>query len=175
MNILTERLSIREVNIGDSSSVLKAAECPQISLMHSNEFTDIDMVRKYIEVLNREYETGKYITLAVADKASDILIGLLTLDIDRVFPRAEVSYWIDMQYRNTGYATEAVGAIIDYGFTHLKLNRIQAMHFRGNDASGRVLIKAGMTYEGTLRQYVGIGSTYYDCLMYSVIKRDSKI
>jgi ribosomal-protein-alanine N-acetyltransferase len=71
--------------------------------------------------------------------------------------------------------TEAVSAIIDYGFNNLNLNRIQAMHFSGNDASGRVLIKAGMTYEGTLRQYVGTGNINYDCLMYSMLRSDRKI
>ena len=170
MIIITERLSIRAINMGDGNSILKAAECPQISLMHNNEFTDIGKVYKYIEILKLEYEAGKYRTLAIADKETDTLIGLLTLDTDRIFPRAELSYWINMQHRNKGYATEAVSAIIDYGFNNLNLNRIQAMHFSGNDASGRVLIKAGMTYEGTLRQYVGTGNINYDCLMYSILR-----
>jgi hypothetical protein len=68
MIIITERLSIRAINMGDGNSILKAAECPQISLMHNNEFTDIGKVYKYIEILKLEYEAGKYRTLELRIK-----------------------------------------------------------------------------------------------------------
>ena len=77
-----------------------------------------------------------------------------------------------MEHRNVGFATEAVKAMIEFGFRQLNLNRIQAMHFTNNFASGRVLEKAGMLYEGTLRQYVGMNDTFFDCKMYAIIKDD---
>lgn len=60
-------------------------------------------------------------------------------------------------------------AVIEYGFSKLNLKRIQAVHSINNPASGHVLEKAGMTYEGTLRLYNGID----DEKMYSVIKNDT--
>ncbi len=175
MNIHTERLTIRNVNKNDETAIFKAASCPQIGFMHSNEFTDADKVRQYIDVLEREYLAGKYRTLAVTEKSSDILIGLLTIDKDYIFPRAEISYWIDIPHRNMGYATEAVMAAIGYGFDSLLLNRIQAMYFTDNTASGRVLQKAGMVCEGILRQYVGMGTTFFDCVMCSILRIDYEI
>lgn len=170
--ISTQRLTIRSVRMEDDQQILNAASCPQIHLMHSNGFHDLSSVRSYIEVLRKEYANGKYRTLAMAEKPEDRLVGLITLDIDQVFPRAEISYWVDVHDRNMGYATEAVEAMLEYGFTRFGLNRIQAMHFTDNPASGRVLEKAGMAYEGTLHQYVGMGNVFFDCKMYAILKSD---
>ena len=46
------------------------------------------------------------------------------------------------------------------------------MHFTDNPVSGRVLEKAGMSYEGTLRQYIGMGNVFFDCKMYAILKSD---
>ena len=79
-----------------------------------------------------------------------------------------MGYWISIPYRNNGYASEAVKTVIEYGFSKLGLKRIQAVHGVNNPASGRVLEKAGMKYEGTLRLYNGVS----DEKMYSVINTD---
>ena len=51
-----------------------------------------------------------------------------------------------------GYMTEALKRLIQYGFEEHNLNRIDANYFIFNPASGRVMEKAGMTFEGVLRQ-----------------------
>jgi ribosomal-protein-alanine N-acetyltransferase len=170
MKIQTSRLSIRQIEMTDDEYIFKAMECPQIHQMHSNGFITVEKVKSYIEVLLKEYQSGKYRTLAIAEKNTNKLIGSLTLDVYRNFSRAEISYWIDKNYRNIGYATETVKAMIEYCFTFLSLNRIQAM--TSNPASERVLEKAGMIYEGTLRQYFGMKNTFWDCKMYSLLRSD---
>lgn len=172
MKIITPRLLIREVTEDDDKHILKAAECPEINGMHSNEFTELTNVQRYIRVLLNEYKAGNFRTSCIANKNTDELIGMVTFDIDKVFPRAEISYWIRIENRNKGYATEAVKAMIEYGFDTLSLNRIQGMHFSNNPASGRVLEKAGMVYEGALRQYIGMNGVFYDCRMYSILRSD---
>jgi len=172
MNIVTNRLRIRKIESSDDTAIFDAIQCPEVHLMYGNQFDSIIKVQEFIRVLLGEYDAGKYRTMAIADKAKNMLIGTITLEKDKTFPRAEVSYWISSPHRGAGYATEAVREVIAYGFTHMPLNRIQAMHFPNNSASGRVLKKSGMQYEGTLRQYVGMGEMHLDCMMYSIIKKD---
>ena len=172
MIIETNRLIIRKILSTDDVAIMNAVKCPAIHLMYGNQFVSINDVQKYIQVLINEYEADNYRTMAIADKDTNTLIGSVTLEKDKVFPRAEISYWIADSYRNMGYATEAVKEVIVYGFTNMPLNRIQAMHFPDNTASGRVLEKAGMQFEGTLRQYVGMGEIHLDCMMYSILKKD---
>jgi ribosomal-protein-alanine N-acetyltransferase len=168
-SIATPRLNIRETRMSDDALMLTAMACPVIHAMHSNGFNTIDDVRRYLALLTREYLDKKYRTLAIAEKQSDALCGAVTIDIHTPFARAELSYWISIPHRNKGYATEAVEAMIGYGFSDLGLNRVQAAHNVDNPASGRVLEKAGMAYEGTLRKYYSINGSAWDVKMYAAV------
>ena len=155
ISILTERCNLRDVRLSDDEQILAAMACPKVAEMHSGGFRDLADVRRYIDVLRKEYDGGKFRTLAVAERQSDLLLGCVTIDAHRYFPRAELGYWIAMPYRNMGYGTEAVAAVIRYCLSDLGFVRIQACHSVDNPASGRVMEKAGMTCEGTLRLYNG--------------------
>ena len=163
--LIAPKIILREVMMSDDEKIYSAMVCPEIHSMHSNEFNNIFDVRRYIPVLTQEYQIGKFRTLAIVEKITNELCGTITIDIHKYISRAELGYWIAIPHRNKGYASEAVKTIIEYGFSRLHLKRIQAVHSINNPASGRVLEKAGMTYEGTLRLYNGIT----DEKMYSVI------
>lgn len=170
MEIETSRLIIRKVEMSDVLFILEAMECPEIHQMHNNGFSSIEKVQSYIEVLLKEYSFEKYKTLAIAEKNSNKLIGLITVDIIEVFSRGEFSYWINKKYRNIGYATEVIKAMTTYCFNSGNLNRIEAI--TTNPASEKVLEKSGMIYEGTLRQYLKINGVYWDMKMYSILYGD---
>jgi [ribosomal protein S5]-alanine N-acetyltransferase len=59
----------------------------------------------------------------------------------------EVNYFVAPQYRGNGLASEALGAILEFGFGDIGLDRIQARCAPGNTSSERVMQKAGMTFE----------------------------
>src|SRR5947209_20197546 len=86
------------------------------------------------------------------------LCGGIGLHLAPEHNRAEVGYWVGLPFWGRGYATEAARAVVGYGFDQLKLNRIFASHFSGNDASGRVLQKLGMKPEGRLIKQIGRAS-----------------
>jgi ribosomal-protein-alanine N-acetyltransferase len=69
---------------------------------------------------------------------------------------------------------EAVRAVIRFGFGRMELNRIQARCIAENTASARVMEKAGMTYEGTLREYELIKGVYRDMKFYSILRRERR-
>jgi RimJ/RimL family protein N-acetyltransferase len=87
-------------------------------------------------------------------------------------PRAELGYWIGVPFWGSGYATEAASVVIEYGFQKLKLERIFASHFKGNDRSGRVLRKVGMRHEGSVRHGVMKAGKLLDLETYA-IERDA--
>lgn len=88
-------------------------------------------------------------------------------DVERC--SAEVGYWLSEQYWGRGIATAALKAITEYAFTHLKLTRVFAVPFARNDASIRVLEKAGYTCEGRLRRSAIKDGVVLDQLMYAKI------
>jgi [ribosomal protein S5]-alanine N-acetyltransferase len=85
---------------------------------------------------------------------------------------AEVGYWIGVPYWNRGYASEAAREILRYGFEECGLHRIFAGHFARNPASGKVMRKAGMTFEGTLRQHVKKWGEYLDVSYYGILREE---
>ncbi|MBV9086219.1 MAG: GNAT family N-acetyltransferase [Acidobacteriaceae bacterium] len=86
--------------------------------------------------------------------------------------RGELGYWLGIPFWGRGYATEAARAVVGYAFETLKLHRIYAGHFSGNEASGRVLEKIGMKFEGRQIQHVFRLGEYRDLVLYGVTKKD---
>ncbi len=100
------------------------------------------------------YAAGKSIDFAIELTEDGALAGAIGLEIDRVGACAKLGLWLGRAYWGRGYATEAVNAVLGYGFAVLELERIWAPRFRWNAASARVLQKAGLAQEGRRREYV---------------------
>jgi [ribosomal protein S5]-alanine N-acetyltransferase len=56
---------------------------------------------------------------------------------------AEIGYWIGRPYWGQGFATEASGALMTYGFTKAGVKRFTCCHFVDNAQSARVAAKLG--------------------------------
>ncbi|MDO4620361.1 MAG: GNAT family N-acetyltransferase, partial [Lachnospiraceae bacterium] len=98
-------------------------------------------------------------------------IGLFNVDEDA--DQVELGYSIGSKWWRHGYATEAAKAVIHYAFDSVEFHRIYASHHIENTASGRVLEKIGMQYEGTLRDgQKNADGTYADLKLYSIIQKD---
>jgi [ribosomal protein S5]-alanine N-acetyltransferase len=117
---------------------------------------------------------GEGYVLAITLKPDDDLIGIIGLHPHKEpqHRKAELGYWLGIPYWNGGYITEAARCMLELGFRSLGLNRIYASHFIDNPASGRVMQKLGMTYEGTLRQHWYRGDHYRDTAYYGILRED---
>lgn len=79
-------------------------------------------------------------------------VGIIS-DPKRENPRAlMLGYWLDEAYWGAGYMTEAVEAVLAYGFETLNADLITANCYPHNERSQKVLKKQGFEYEGTLHQ-----------------------
>jgi RimJ/RimL family protein N-acetyltransferase len=94
-------------------------------------------------------------------------------DASARLPLGNTGYWIARPHWGKGYATQALKAVIDYGFDHLGMNRIDASHAAENRASGRVMLRAGMMQEGIRRGYTaGRDGQWHDDVLYSILRSD---
>lgn len=98
------------------------------------------------------------------------LVGSIGVELDQRHRRAALGYWVGRSFWGRGFATTAARAMIRYCFETLGTVRVSAYHFVGNEASGRVLEKAGMLREGTMRGLVRKGDRQLDCVMYAVVR-----
>lgn len=103
----------------------------------------------------------------------DVVVGGVGLhpltDVERI--SAEIGYWVAEEAWGRGVATEAVRLITRYGFEALGLERIFALVFQGNDASMRVLEKAGFLKEGVARRAALKDGKIIDQHVYAIVRR----
>jgi [ribosomal protein S5]-alanine N-acetyltransferase len=87
--------------------------------------------------------------------------------------RAELGYsMLKENYKRKGLMTEAVKAIIHYGFTTMNLHRIEALVGSDNKASLRIIEKHNFKREGLLRQHYFVNGNYEDSIIYSLLKEE---
>jgi [ribosomal protein S5]-alanine N-acetyltransferase len=168
----TERLFLRPFTLDDAPVVQKLAGDFAVAEMTLNipyPYED-GMAEQWISTHKERNEKGELANFAVTLRDGGDLIGAIGLMIDQRHERAELGYWIGKPYWNKGYCTEAARAVVKFGFEKLHFHRIHASHFGHNEASGRVMQKIGMSYEGCFRQHVKKWDKFFDLKVYSILR-----
>lgn len=129
---------------------------------------------EYLAEQPLRHASGKGIAWAVTWHADDRLIGSVGFSLTRAHQRGELGYWIAKDAWGQGIATEAGRAAVAYAFEVLGLHRIDAHHFVENPASGAVMRRLGMQYEGRLRQVVWRDGVPRDLELYAILRSDPR-
>ena len=170
----TARLILRPFRRGDAPAVQELAGAREIAdtTMNIPHPYEDGMAEEWIGTHEAGYENGTSATFAIVLRDGASLVGAIGLQLDRSANKAELGYWVGRPYWNLGFATEATGAILAFGFDRLQLNRIQAKHFARNPGSGRVMEKAGMILEGKARQAAIKWGRHEDLVSYGILRED---
>ena len=86
--------------------------------------------------------------------------------------KGKVGVLVARKHWGKGFATEALQAVLAFGFETIGLQRIEGNHFIRNPASGRVMEKCGMRQEGICRQHVHKNGGYEDMVLRAILKSD---
>ena len=167
----TERLILRAFTLKDAPDVQRLAgewEVARTLLSIPHPYED-GMAEEWISEHGSVFQRGEGISFAVVLRERGKLCGACGLLINPRDANAELGYWFGVPYWGRGYATEAAREVVRYGFEQLWLHRIYAGHFGNNPASGRVLRKIGMSYEGTRREHHRKWGEYEDRVEYGLL------
>ncbi|MCP4633875.1 MAG: GNAT family N-acetyltransferase [candidate division Zixibacteria bacterium] len=170
----TKRLVLRPFNLDDAPQVQKLAgdkEIARTTLLIPHPYKDSD-AKEWIITHKPMLKEDKSVTYAVILAETDDLIGAIGLTLSKKYEHAELGYWIGVPYWGKGFCTEAANGVLKYGFNELGLHRIFAHHMTSNPASGKVMDKIGMLYEGCCRQHVKRWDEYHDIKLYGILKSD---
>lgn len=109
----------------------------------------------------------------VTDRISGRLVGHVTLFGAKLLTRAAtLTVMIGSEHTGSGYGTDAVRTLVDYGFREMGLNRIQLHVFAYNARARATYRKVGFVEEGVLRETVFHDGTFHDEVVMSVLARD---
>ena len=85
--------------------------------------------------------------------------------------RSEVFYNMkNDEKKRKGYMTEALKAVLEFGFTELKLHRVEALIAAENEPSLKLLLRYGFSKEGTMREDYVVDGKNEDSDCYSLLK-----
>lgn len=143
-----------------------------VRFYNMGKYSDLSDGQKFVDWYRNRYRDGLAIRWGISLKGKTDIIGTAGFNNYTAYHRANIGYDLQKVYWNRGYVTEALEAIIAFGFSTLKVNRIEAEVMQGNVSSERVLEKLGFTKEGVLRQWMLWNDTYYDMSMYSILKEN---
>jgi ribosomal-protein-alanine N-acetyltransferase len=173
--LLTRRLLLRLPRQEDAHGIASLAGDPEI-LANTLEIPypyNEKMAQNWISEVDQKRDLRSELVFIITNRKNGELIGAIGLmDLDREHSRAKIGYWIGRPFWNRGYATEAVCAVLDYGFRVLGLHRIYAFYLTRNRASGRVMDKCGMRYEGVLRQHVQKNANFEDIAIHGILREE---
>lgn len=169
----SDLVRMRAIEISDIMAIQRLAAAKEIA---NNTYVPHPYppgaAEEFVAKVREQWRGEEAFVFAIIEKASDQFAGCMGIHPVSAHNRAEVGYWIGLPYWGRGLATSALRLIIQFGFEKLKLNRIAAGHFPHNPASGRVMQKANMRYEGRLRGALYHHDEYRDEIRYAILRED---
>jgi len=135
----TKRLVLRKLEESDAEALFENYSDEDIAKNFMDEpFGDIKQASQFIEAFNAEFSQGKAITWAIAIKITDQMIGTCSYMIE-TSTCAEIGYDLAKTHWGKGIMTEALEAMIGYGFDELGIEKIKADTLSNNSRSLNLL------------------------------------
>jgi len=172
MQITTERLILREFREDDWRDVLAYQRDPLYLRYYEWEERSPEAVQKFVRRFVAQQQARPRIKyqLAITLKHNQQLIGNCGIRMAEVeATEADIGYELAPQQWGKGYATEAAQAIVEFGFTELRLHRIWAECNADNSGSAGVLKKVGMQLEGRSREKEYYKGRWWDTLQFAIL------
>lgn len=156
--INTERLLLRKVRKEDAEVAYNNwCNDPEVcKYVLWSKHKSVETTQRLYEMWEHEYEDDKTFRWIVELKDTKELIGTIDVVSKKYidFGTCEIGYVYGKKYWGNGYATEALKAVIKYLFEECDAETIFAEFLTRNPASGRVMEKSGMIYEGEVKSRV---------------------
>ena len=174
MKIETERLILDRFDLADAKTFYQLVGSDSevtkyvVWNVHENENATRRAIQKWIDKYN---DFNTYYWVVRLKNTSEAIGSISCVNVDIKNETCELGYVISSREWNKGYATESLRYVIKY-LQEEGFNTIYAEHLSLNPASGRVMEKVGMKYEGILRNRMKdkVTGKYDNLLSYSILK-----
>ncbi len=173
MKFETERLFIRFPILEDAKDVFEnyAQDKEVVKYLTWPPHTNYKQTEDWINYCIKTCDNKDGIKLVIFHKKNKEAIGMIDLRFDDF--QCEFGYVLAKKYWNQGIMTEAMKPVMKYVYDKPDIYRIWAAYDSENIASGKVMEKLGMEYEGTLRKsllHPNISDKPRDGKYYSLVK-----
>ncbi|MCL2683858.1 MAG: GNAT family N-acetyltransferase [Synergistaceae bacterium] len=135
--------------------------------------SDITVTEQILSEWTASYSEENYSQWCIALKETGEPIGSIGVVTSRDdLNMVQIGYCIGRKWWRRGYTTEALAELVRFFFEEAGMNRIESRHDIRNANSGKVMVKAGLKYEGTMRQADINNQGVCDAAYYAILAED---
>ncbi len=170
----TERFLLRAVTLDDVADIFRVMSDPRVTRYFGvPPMAALDQAQQRVQAIQTAFQEQAGVRWAITNRANGQLVG--TGGFWRLIKphfRAEIGYELAPEWWGQGVMTEAVGAMLGFGFTSMGLHSVEAQIHPANSGSRRVLEKLGFVQEGYFREnyYDPVEARFTDTAVYSLLK-----
>jgi [ribosomal protein S5]-alanine N-acetyltransferase len=172
----SSRIVLREITMDDAGDIYSQRTNPKtMKYLDRPLLENLEAAVAFIEKMKADFMQHDGISWMIKQKASGEVMGTVGLwRFDKPNHRAEIGYMLLPQFWGMGYGTEALKAVINFGFHTLNLHSIEANVNPENEASKRLLTKLGFRQEAYFRENYYFDGQFLDSAIFCLLKRDLK-
>ncbi|UCD94425.1 MAG: GNAT family N-acetyltransferase [Candidatus Zixiibacteriota bacterium] len=175
----TERLLLRKYEDRDVKDIVEYSQAADFWLARNLDWEPTEeSVMAYYESKRDIYPESypDWLDLVIELKAGSKVIGNVGIGVKNVEHRqAQIGWLLGCRYQGRGIATEAVKALLTFGFGPLGLHRIFARTGSRNVRSWRLMERVGMKREAHLRQSHKVKGEWDDEFIYAVLAEEWRL
>ena len=173
--IETERLLLRPFVMEDiEAAYANWGGDPEVSkYLHWECHRNTDDTREVLSMWIDGYKKNDFYQWAIVPKELGENIGTISIvGMNEKTDMLHFGYCIGSRWWRKGYTSEALAGILPFLFDEVGANRVESQHDPENENSGKVMLKCGLKYEGTLRQAERTTRGIVDSSVYSILKSE---
>ena len=179
LELTTPRLLLRPVTMDELDDFYRILTSPGVQEGTLSFPPDIDLewARTRLEEGITKMQEGQcaYFHIHLRDgNGCKGVVGNIGLDLNERHRRGHLGYMIEERHRGKGYATEALIAMVEYGFDEVQLHRFCASTWTWNEASSKLLSRVGFTQEGRSREHLCKDGEYIDADEWGMLATDPR-
>ncbi len=172
--IETERLILRRFSKDDAQAMFNnwASDAEVTKFMTWPPYERVEDVAGYLGYVENLYANGELHWAIELKEIGEPVGAISVVKMNEAVKSLEIGYGIGRKWWHKGITSEAFAAVIKFLFENTDVNRIEAVHDTNNPNSGRVMLKCGLKYEGTLRQSGMNNQGICDSAIYSILREE---
>jgi [ribosomal protein S5]-alanine N-acetyltransferase len=170
----TDRLTLRPFGEGDAPFLFEMYSDPQTARFLSYPpFKDVDRAHAMLGRILEAQAEERTVDRVIVRKSDGVAVGSCTLfSWNKQCARAEIGFSLMRAHTSQGYMNEALRGFIDYAFSALGMNRLEADIDPRNAGSAKTLERLGFLREGFLRERWIVAGEVSDTALYGLLRRD---
>ncbi|NIS15720.1 MAG: GNAT family N-acetyltransferase [candidate division Zixibacteria bacterium] len=177
--IITKRIVIRKFKSNDAPDIVEYSLAADFWLARNiswepREDSVVEYYKKMENVFPDSY--AKWLDLVIELKEINKVIGSVGIGFSNDdIKQATVGCLLDCNYQGQGFASEALKAVISYGFRNLNLHRVYARTGKLNEASWKLMERIGMRREAHFRKSHTVRNEWDDEYIYAILADEWKL